>query len=108
MIQHFCTRYFFINMHNDDDLNMFYIKFLPALLALSLLSLANSMYFMLKYSILKFQAFTSFVIKIQTHLHGFQIMNPANPGDKGLIYNDNAAEHEVTDRENNVEEELVK
>ena len=35
-------------------------------------------------------------------------MNPANPGGKGLIYNDNAAEHEVTDRENNVEEELVK
>ena len=34
-------------------------------------------------------------------------MNPANPGGKGLIYNDNA-EHEVTDRENNVEDELVK
>ena len=31
-------------------------------------------------------------------------MNPASPGGKGLIYNYNA-EHEVTDRENNVEDE---
>ena len=40
------------------------------------------------------------------HLHWFQIINPASSGGKGLIYNDDA-EHEVTDRENNVEEELV-